>query len=78
MSLPVQPFVLSVSEFMLSFQFQVLFQPMGRNMSLSTNGVPPVVGSGSLEPNPCEDQIIEGVVYPYFPLSFFKTVYMFI
>lgn len=40
---------------------------MKNNMSLSINGGPPVVGSGSSEPNPHENDTIEGAVYSYFP-----------
>ncbi|XP_078179319.1 calmodulin-binding protein 60 B-like isoform X2 [Carex rostrata] len=46
---------------------EALLHPMERNMSLPTNCGPPVVGSGSSEPNPRENDIIEDTVYSYFP-----------
>jgi hypothetical protein len=39
---------------------EALVHPMGRNMSLCINAGPRVVGSGSSEPNPFENDIIEG------------------
>ncbi|XP_078168050.1 uncharacterized protein LOC144562679 isoform X3 [Carex rostrata] len=51
---------------------------VGRNMSLSTNGRPPIVGSGSSEPNPCENQIIEGnmptICRPFTALCHFSSM----
>ncbi|KAF3336753.1 hypothetical protein FCM35_KLT19339 [Carex littledalei] len=44
-----------------TFRRVALVHPMENNMSLSINGGPPVVGSGSSEPNPHENDTIEGL-----------------
>ncbi|XP_078168023.1 uncharacterized protein LOC144562665 isoform X2 [Carex rostrata] len=48
-----------------SISSEALVQPMGRNMSLCANGGLCVVGSGSSEPNPCENEIIGGDILIY-------------
>lgn len=67
----------SVSELMLTFEFQALGHLMGRNMSFCTYGGPPVVSSGPSQPIPGENDIIEVQYIHIFPV-FSLTCLMFI